>query len=801
MRKTVAASLLALTLAPFVLGVGTSRWTQTTESDFKAGTFDNVVATNLGDLKLSRATRTLLSQDARVSAVYALAETPDGSIYAATGPQGALLRVNGEKIETVAELGDNVNLFALAVDPQGRLLIGTGGEKGQIYRFEKTGEKPTSIFTSDDAQYIWSIVATADGNLYAATGPNGKLFEIHADGSNKVLFETDENNLLSMTSDGKDLLYVGSDPNGHIYRVNRKTGESFVVYDAAETEISTLALDARGNLYAGTAQSTGENIPGLEEPAADKSGRPEQDQAPAAGIPSDPPHVPDPPKLPLPGPGEPNPIPRGSGGGATTQPKSMVILPDGPTSQQQDPTDPDEPGPAPSPGKKPRRPKIGAGAPGGGIRQGPIRARDAGEPPASGNAVYKIDPEGFVTEVFRQNVLVLSLVEQNGVLLVGTGSEGMVYQINPSAEETSVVAKVDPKEVLSLLASKSGQIYMGMANNGQLSTLSAGHADKGTFTSPVLDAQQVSRFGKIRLHGTLPKETKLSVATRSGNVGETTDPGWSKWSDESPATEFVTITSPSARFLQYRLTLQSDAGKQTPVVDDVDVAYQLPNLAPQIKSIKLAGEGAASAVQQLMQGENAPGAAAQSRPNANPNFTITWEAEDPNADALEYSLYFRAAGSKNGQWILMKDKLTETTYEWNTRSIGDGRYEVKIVASDAAANPINEGRSGSRVSDPIDVDNTAPVIGEIKSTPQDGSAKMSATVVDRLSTVAGLEYAVDSATDWQAVLPADKIADSPEEIYDFVVGGLSAGDHQLTLRATDAHGNQAFETVNVSIAK
>ena len=51
---------LVLALAPFALGVGTSHWTQTTEADFKAGTFDNVVATNLGDLKLSRATQTLL---------------------------------------------------------------------------------------------------------------------------------------------------------------------------------------------------------------------------------------------------------------------------------------------------------------------------------------------------------------------------------------------------------------------------------------------------------------------------------------------------------------------------------------------------------------------------------------------------------------------------------------------------------------------------------------------------------------------------------------------------------------------
>ncbi|CAN5696800.1 hypothetical protein BH09PLA1_BH09PLA1_22520 [soil metagenome] len=795
MKKLITASLLSLAIAPFALGVGTSHWTQTTEVDFKAGKFDNVVATNLGDLKLSRATRTLLAQDARVSAVYAMAETPDGAIYAATGPQGLLLRVAGDKVETAAELGENINLFALRVDSQGRLLLGTGGAKGAIYRIDSPGDKPAVIFSSDDAQYIWSIAATSDGNVYAATGPNGKLFEIHPDGSSKVLFETDENNLLSMTTDGKDLLYVGSDPNGHIYRVNRKTGESFVIYDAAETEISALALDSHGNLYAGTAQSMGEILPGMDEPAAEKSGRPEQDEAPGAPLPSDPPTTPEPPKIPLPGPGEPQPIPRV---GASSQPKSLAIMSADPLDAaaiaQQDPGDPGDPNaPGAPPGRKPPRPNIGAaGAGANALRQGPIRARDAGEPPPTGNAVYKIDPEGFVTEVFRQNVLVLSLAERDGVLLVGTGSEGMVYQINPSAEETSVVAKVDPKEVLALLASKSGQIYMGMANDGQLSTLSAGHANKGTFTSPVLDAQQVSRFGKIRLHGTLPKDTKLTISTRSGNVGETGDAGWSKWAEETPATEFVTITSPSARFLQYRLTLQSEAGKETPVVDDVSIAYQLPNLAPRIKSIKLVGAVPAPADAE----------AAESRAGGtNPNVTVTWEAEDPNSDAMQYSLYFRATGSKSGPWILLKDKLTEPTYEWNTRSIGDGRYEVKIVASDAMANPINDGRSGSRVSDPIEVDNTAPVIGEIKSQAQDGSAKLSARVVDRVSTVARLDFAVDSSADWQAMLPADKIADSPEEIYDFVVGGLSAGDHQLTLRATDAHGNQAFETVHVSIAK
>jgi hypothetical protein len=178
--------------------------------------------------------------------------------------------------------------------------------------------------------------------------------------------------------------------------------------------------------------------------------------------------------------------------------------------------------------------------------------------------------------------------------------------------------------------------------------------------------------------------------------------------------------------------------------------------------------------------------------------SIAWDAADPNEDALRYALYFRKVAS-GSPWILLKDKLTETEYEWNTQTIGDGRYEVKVVASDAFANPDGEGRSASRVSDAVEVDNTPAVIGDLESEIDDGAVKIAARVVDRSGTVSLLEYSVDSRGDWQAVLPVDKIADSPEEAYDFRVGGLPPGPHQIALRASDAHGNQAFETVTVTI--
>src|ERR1700743_2465741 len=104
-------------------GVGTSNWTQTSEADFKNGTMQNVVATNLGDLKLSRAVKTILEEDPKVSSVYALVEAPDGTIYAGTGPQGVVLKIVGDKVTTACKLDDGTSVFSLALDGDA-LLIG-----------------------------------------------------------------------------------------------------------------------------------------------------------------------------------------------------------------------------------------------------------------------------------------------------------------------------------------------------------------------------------------------------------------------------------------------------------------------------------------------------------------------------------------------------------------------------------------------------------------------------------------------------------------------------------------------------
>src|SRR5688572_32780182 len=106
-----AALLAVVALAAPVLAVGTSNWSHTTEADFKNGTFDNVVATNLGDLKLSRAVKTLLEQDPHISSVNCLAEGQGGVVYAGTGPRGVLLSIKGDAVSTIATVDGATELL------------------------------------------------------------------------------------------------------------------------------------------------------------------------------------------------------------------------------------------------------------------------------------------------------------------------------------------------------------------------------------------------------------------------------------------------------------------------------------------------------------------------------------------------------------------------------------------------------------------------------------------------------------------------------------------------------------------
>lgn len=761
----VAAVLLAG--AGTALGVGVSRWTHTTESDFSAGQCDGVVVTNLGDLKLSRSTRSILPPDPRVGAVYALVEAPDGAVYAGTGPRGVLLRIENDVARASTVLGDNLNLYALRVDRAGRLLIGTGGERGEVFRIDKPGDEPRRIFSADGVQYVWAIHETEDGTVYLATGPLGQLFAISPiDGSARVVFDSDENNLLNLLGEpSSDLLYAGTDPGGLLLRINGRTGECFVMYDAPESEISALAWDGQGRILAATAQATGDAEAAGDEGAGDRSGRPGGESG-GVPIPAVPPENPTPPQLPDPPPGEPRPIPK--------ERHFALLFADDPVAPGDD---------AETPVAAPASQAVPAVARGAGVIA----------PAENGNAIYRIDREGFVTELHRAPAAFHALLAtpgDAGHTRILTGASGgadagaRLLQLEPDADERLTLANIDPRQILCLVSARNGKTYLGCANRGDVIVMDPGFAPNGSFTSPVLDAGQISRFGQIRLRGSLPPGAGVTVCTRSGNVSDPSAVGWSDWTTPVAAQQFLPVGAPPARFLQYRLDFTpGNAGASTPVVQEVEVAYQLPNLAPVVSAVRAEAGDRAS-------------------PDTRAKITIAWDASDPNGDALSYTLQFRPADG-NAPWITLKDRLDASTFEWDTRTTADGRYELRVTASDSTDNASGQGLSASRQSDPVQVDNTPPVIGDVQVQPRpDGGWEIRCVVADQAGTVQRLDFAINGRDPWQMAPPSDMIGDSPREVFVVNLPADGAADpaRQVTLRATDAQGNQGFVTVPLPTA-
>ncbi|MBI4578090.1 MAG: hypothetical protein HY718_00215, partial [Planctomycetes bacterium] len=682
----------ALVAAP-AWAVKPAAWTHEQPKDFLAGEAKNVVISSQGEVMLSRDAKLLLDADKEAGTVNALAQAEDGNIYAATGPNGHIYRVSGEQATKFATLPDG-NVFSLVFAKDGRLLAGTGGgEKARIHAIAPDGK--VSVFSEPkDAKYVWSLARGAKGEIYAATGTEGQLFVIDADGKNaKVLADLKPKNLLCMAFGNDGMIYVGTDEDGLVYRINPTTGKPYVMYDAGEAEISALAIDAEGNLYAATA-------------AADQA-RPGRTVADKPG-------------------GKPEPAKDAKEGTkpSTAQPagdKKEGAAKDSDSEKDKDKTEAGEAEPAK---KEPKDEKPAAGGPKLSIAQ-ILATRGAGATrptaqgaasvttaPGGGNAIYRIDVFGFVTEVFREPVVILDLAEADGTLYAATGNEGRIYAVTPREDRKAMIVKLDSAQVTSLLHLDDGQLVTGSANAPKITRISKGYAPKGTLTSKALDAGQIVKWGRIKWDAGVPTGTHLTVATRTGNVSDEESDAWDEWSPEMDATMSQQIASPGARFLQYRLTFEATDTTKTARLTRLNVARIEENRPPLISSLDVL-----SVVEEAKKPTSSPkvkqmaGAATYGDPDApvpQYHYVVKWTAEDPNQDSLMYEVFYRQAGQ--ARWIRIAKELKEPLHIWDGRTVPDARYELRVVADDRAANPPGTELQDARISDPVIIDNTPPQV-------------------------------------------------------------------------------------------
>ncbi|MGB2797598.1 MAG: WD40 repeat domain-containing protein [Phycisphaerae bacterium] len=798
-RIGLALTILALAALGAPPGkAATKTFLETNQEDFAEGEADGVVWTSLGTLRLGRALDSLLDETEGVDYVAKIAEAPDGALFAVTGGAGRVYRIDGDKVALYATLPDKF-LFSCAGGPDGVLYVGSGGTQGRIWRLtpQKEGEpKQEVLFEDEKVKYIWDLVCLPDGALAAATGDEGKLLRINRDGKSDVLLDSEEKHLLCLALAPDGALYAGSDGAGLVYRwVDKK---AFLLYDAEEPEITGLALDADGNLYAGASSGTGGRGGGAEISAGTTTIRilPVPERAPEDAFSTDEKQFPE--AAPeQDSPGEPESKSADvSGEAGETSDAEVAAATEAPPAPQPIQSLADKLQEAMLAARRTVA-RITGGGPGGGV----------------GNRVYRITPRGIVTPIFEgPDQMILALAVAGGRLLVATGRKAHIYEVTLAGEpEDACVAGMDPKQAMALAVTRAGRIVVGTASPGRLYGLSKGFAREGTFTSQVHDAGGSATWGVLEWIARTPGGAQVRLATRTGNVGDPEKGLWSDWSKDLGASP-AAIPSPAARYIQFRVTMQTRDDAATPTLEQFEAAYLRANEPPRIASV---GEQAppersvqAQAMERLRQTMQArarssgnstqPPQPQPAQPQGpQPIRLLVWQATDPNGDRLTFDLYFRGQGEPN--WIRLEKNLVQPPFPWDTSTVADGWYEIRVVASDRLDNPADTALEDARVSDPILVDNTPPLIEKVETEVRGGEVTVRFVVRDATGWITEAAYAVDSAEDWHAIAPADGLFDSPREEIRFVVRDLPKGPHRLAIRASDKAGNIARAATTVTV--
>ena len=171
--------------------------------------------------------------------------------------------------------------------------------------------------------------------------------------------------------------------------------------------------------------------------------------------------------------------------------------------------------------------------------------------------------------------------------------------------------------------------------------------------------------------------------------------------------------------------------------------------------------------------------------------TFSWKAEDPNGDNLLYEVSYRRMNDT--RWRLLRKGLTDAVLAWDTSTVPNGRYVIRVTVSDSPSNPESLALTSEKESDPFDVDNTPPSVSLILVPP----STVRAVVKDDSSLVRKAEYSVDGGR-WQEVHPVDGINDEMEETYEISIASLgSPGPHVLVVRGTDLLGNASTARIEV----
>jgi hypothetical protein len=244
-RLSLLAALCGISLvAADAAAVGTRRFVLQSGDDFKGGDLEGVAVDERGQVRAGLNLGALPINDA--TTIWSALRRRDGSLLLGTGNEGKLIEVRGQTAKVLADTGSLV-VTSLAEAWGGVVVLGTLPD-GKLMKLER--DKATAFGKLAGAEHIWQVAFDPKTNsVFAATGPEGKLFRVGADGQSQVYFDAEEQHLMSVAVAPDGTVYAGASDKAKLYRI-QGAGRASVLYDFGRTEVRALAFGKKGELYA-----------------------------------------------------------------------------------------------------------------------------------------------------------------------------------------------------------------------------------------------------------------------------------------------------------------------------------------------------------------------------------------------------------------------------------------------------------------------------------------------------------------------------------------------------------------------
>ena len=646
-RFIAASAALALLLgAVHVAAVGTRTFDLRKGDDFKGGDLKGVAVDSSGEVHAGFNLGDVPATD--VVSIWSALVQKDGSVLLGTGNDGRA-RVGRRDRKVAAETGALV-VTSLVEGTGGAVYAGTLPD-GEVWKY--AGGKASKFVKLAGAEHVWQVAFDPKTkSLFAATGPEGKLFRIDEQGTAQVYFDAPEEHLMSVAVGPDGTVYAGASDKAKLYRITGP-GRATVLYDFARTEVRAIDVTDKGVVYA-----------------------------------------------------------------IANDIKSASFTPS--------------------------RKAVGSPA------QKPAKTTGKG-------VLYKFDADGSPEELIdeKDDYFTSLGLGDDGRPYVGTGEEGRVYTVDETHNEV-LVADLEERQVGALALKGKQRFIVGSDPAVVHPVRGVGGAD-AVWTSKVVDAGLRAHFGRMDWLAT----GQLELSTRTGNTTEPDDT-WSAWS--APLATAAIVASPAARYLQVRARWNRDPAA---VLSGVTVPFVTDNLRAVLTEVEAEGNTPA-----LVTGLEASGGPVTKKSGT--SLTLKWKVENPDKDDLRYRVEYRLVGTTTWFDVLdPRETLTKNTYSWDTADLPEGRYRIRVTATDDISNPPDRVRTHELESTIILVDNTPPTIVELEAT----GKRVKATVVDGVGPIARFEASVTGTDQWVPFFPKDGVFDQPREEFDVDTTPLAPNGH------------------------